>query len=422
AAGIMGSAIAGDESLHVGQFMAIVDKDGHIEGIKRIDLGARERFAVARAQSKTEPPTPYNASKYYRGSGQCGKDYVSYLLAEPTLRKMYTMLWVNLSTVPELERQIIQGSQDAFIQQFQVIPEALRANALAEVLSTINNSAKLPIVLKSITLDAKIQELAGVIADMDARRVSSMVRKGQEEYLHYTQKIEGKISSLFTSDVRQLCSESIRLQELLIKTRAFSLDSLKETFARIKQLNKLVKGLVSQVNQKSSNELLSQIQLLTELGSDLVHAATLNFQYNPELSHKHNPALNAYLDKLQTINNAATYCLGTRSEDKIPYVTRIMEKAISGNNALASYIQNQGLIDTLKAHGERYSLKSHAQGELLLLNIYKRYHLNDKLVTMTRAQRDLIVDIKAGNFAKVAVDVANLTVDDVISADELGKT
>ncbi|MCS5712213.1 ankyrin repeat domain-containing protein [Candidatus Berkiella aquae] len=426
AAGIMGSAIAGDESLHVGQFMAIVDKNGHIEGIKRIDLGARERFAVARVNSKTTMPDPYHASKYYQASGQYGKDYVSYLLAEPTLNKMYTMLWMNLSLTPNLEKQIIQGSKEAFIQQFNAIPEQLREQALKEVLATINKSAKVPVVLQSSTLEKQAEELAELIADMDARRVTSMVGAGKKAYLNYVETMNSHISAHFSSDMRDFCHNLLELQQKLITSKDFDSEMMHVALSQIEKLNVIVKELVKEVNQAPNDTtLFNQIQLLTELGSDLVHATTLNLQYRPDFALVSNGPLNHYLDKLQTVNDAAIYCLQTRSKDKVPHVAKIMAMALHDDDeVLKSHIQNPHLIDTLKTHGESLTLKTHTKGELLLLNIFKRYHLNDKLVSMTRQQRDLIADIQVGNFEKVANDFGKklLRFYDAVSFDEQGKT
>lgn len=88
------SQLNGDESLHTGQFMVTV-KTGtrDVTSITRIDFGALGRYAMARDEFD-----PLHTSKQYAQSGQFGKDYVSYLLQDNTVKDHLLQLWAETKT------------------------------------------------------------------------------------------------------------------------------------------------------------------------------------------------------------------------------------------------------------------------------------------------------------------------------------
>ncbi len=428
AAGIVSSAIAGDESLHVGQFMATLDSRGEIDGIKRIDLGARERYAVARNDASQHDP--FNASSFYVKSGQFGKNYVSYLLAEPSLHKMYTMLWMNISAIDDVQQLVMQQSKHAFLKQFSTIPEPLQKEALSKVLETINKSTKKPFVLDSrAPLAEQAESVALKLAELDALRVINMAAKSRMAYAEYQGKTTSRITSLLPSEQRGLCVECLRLHEKLILSRALNADILPISLEKVEVLNGLIGDLVKQASQSPSPEIFERIQLLTELGSDLLHAMTLNLQYNPEMLQKFNSPVNEHLNKLQTLNELATYCLETSSQDKKNLATMMMVKTLASQEEFLSYIKNPALIDALKTHQSFVSsslssavTKVHTRGELLLTRLFKRFHQDDRLLMMSQNQHDLIADIKAGRFQKVATDLNKLSIMDMLTPDQEGET
>lgn len=428
AAGIVASAIAGDESLHVGQFMATLDARGEIDGIKRIDLGARERFAVARNENKQNDP--YNASSFYLNSGQFCKNYVSYLLAEPSLRKMYTMLWVNISAIDDVQTLVIQESKRVFLQQFASIPQPLQKEALNKVLETINKSTKKPFLLDSgASLPEQAESVAMKLAELDALRVINMAAKSRMAYAEYQKDITSRIASLLPSDQRGFGIDCLRSHEKLIQSRTLNADILPSTLEKVETLDGLIKDLVKQANQAPSREIFERIQLLAELGSDLLHATTLNLQYHPEMLQKFDAPINQHLNKLQTVNELATYCLETSSQDKKNFATMMMVKSLASEDEFLTYIKNPSLIDALKTHQSILSgsvssavAKVHTRGEILMTRLFKRYHQDDRLLMMSQKQHDLITDIKAGRFAKVATDLNQLPISDMLTPDQTGHT
>lgn len=88
------SQLNGDESLHTGQFMVTV-KTGtkDVTSITRIDFGALGRYGMARNEFD-----PLHTSKQYAQSGQFGKDYVSFLLQDTTVKNHLLHLWCETNT------------------------------------------------------------------------------------------------------------------------------------------------------------------------------------------------------------------------------------------------------------------------------------------------------------------------------------
>jgi hypothetical protein len=426
AAGIMSSAIVGDESLHVGQFMALVDAENHIVGIKRIDLGARERYALAR--NATNQQDPYNVSSQYKSTGQFGKNYISYLLAEPSLRKMYTMLWVNLSSVDKLQESMVNEGKQAFMKQFAIVPQQMQQQALEGVLDTLNKSAKTPFVPAGNSVQEKAEATATYLAKLDAIRVMNMISSGKREYAEYQKQMTERITASMPFEQQQFCLDAIKLQDKLVLARNISPDDQLEVLEKINTLNKWVEELVLQARDNADLEVIKKIRLLTDFGADLVQAATLNLQYSPTKLHELNVPINEHLNKLQTLNELAVYCENSSTPDKKSKAVMMMKLAIQSDESLIKYIQNPELIDKMKAHQSHIGATSslivgtHARGELLMMRLFKRYHLNDKLLMMSESQHKLIEDIQAQNFAKVAIDIQSFSIYDVLQPIQNGKT
>lgn len=134
AVGIFGSFLAGDESLHTGQFMAVyADNDpeqkGPIQHLVRIDLGARERFALYRAMNED---VDMKTSEAYKGSSlQIGKGYGNFLLENSDVNAKVVRLCMNSVDA----QQIANDSIASFNKAFEKLPPdpVLRKEALLDV-------------------------------------------------------------------------------------------------------------------------------------------------------------------------------------------------------------------------------------------------------------------------------------------------
>lgn len=186
AAGIVYSQIVGDESLHLGQFMCEQQQDGSVTGITRIDLGARERFAVRRNSDKDI--SPFKTSRAYESSGQFGKDYVGYLLANPELKRKVALLWVNMDKkFPNdyLHETVFENSTNALIVQISALPtDEAKIDALTKLLNVINKNSYKPIEFpeKFSDLNSKIKSVAKQVAMLDADRVMLMRETARVEF------------------------------------------------------------------------------------------------------------------------------------------------------------------------------------------------------------------------------------------------
>jgi len=119
------SSALGDESQHTGQFMCFMDEMKTITGLVRIDFGARERHGLARLEAND---FKHQTSKVYARSGQCGKDYISFLLADPTVYLKYMYLWARLKD--KAIENAVKGNIDSFREQMLKIPEVQKTETL----------------------------------------------------------------------------------------------------------------------------------------------------------------------------------------------------------------------------------------------------------------------------------------------------
>ncbi len=167
AGGIFASNIAGDESLHIGQFMAIQDNQQNVVGIKRIDLGARERYAIVRSN---HPYDPYKTSSQYCASGQFGKDYIDFLLSSEDIKRKYTLLWSLAVIDQNIETQYILS----FITAINSVPANQKEQAYLGVLTSINQGATSPLANSSTNLDENIDKLATYLGELAQARAYAM--------------------------------------------------------------------------------------------------------------------------------------------------------------------------------------------------------------------------------------------------------
>lgn len=130
AAALFGSSLAGDESLHTGQFMAVM-KDGKIIRLVRIDLGARERFAWLRiTNGDVQAQT---SQSYTKSSLQVGKNYLDFLLKNPDVNAKYLRLCMLSVQDP---KAMARESAKSFFQALNKLPEDQRDEACWKVYQT----------------------------------------------------------------------------------------------------------------------------------------------------------------------------------------------------------------------------------------------------------------------------------------------
>ena len=166
AGGIFSSSVAGDESIHIGQFMAIQDQEKNLVAIKRIDFGARERYAVARSENKYNP---YNTSSQYSSSGQYGKDYIDFLLSAQDIKRKYMLLWA-LAITDKIEA----AYSDTFNRAIIFLPEELQQSAYHNILTSINKKAQQKFNSKKIPLIEKIDELSTYLGKLATNRADAI--------------------------------------------------------------------------------------------------------------------------------------------------------------------------------------------------------------------------------------------------------
>ncbi len=432
AASLFSCAIAGDESLHVGQFMAILDKDNNITGIKRIDLGARERYAVAR--SKTGQHDPYHDSTQYQAHGQWGKDYLSYLLADQSFRNIYTMLWMNLSSkdLIELKKQVKEASRATFLSQFETIPEALREETLQKVLDVFNKDATVKMTLTGASVEDKIASMADKISDIAANRMTEMLAKATNEYNATSMKEIQRFDVVKDRDLfNKLVKSSEYKQEILagrgkdglVKGSEF-IDSFEEGIIQL--LQECKSGAKSTDNFK-------QIQVLSEASVDLLqtmYLQVLNQTDNKNQNLEQLKTLEAMINKYQTMADITQYCLTTRSGDKIPYMVQAMEMTMKSKEEMMAYIANKNFIEHIAAHtstigsASSYVISSQSQGEILLRKLFKRHNMDEAPITLSRNARQLLDYTADNKMNDVALLTANkhFNVYDALIPDEKGMT
>lgn len=201
----------GDESVHLGQYMALV-KDDIVVGIRAIDFGARERFSVARVsnveRSNKERLDPTKTSYYYQNQyviNPKGKNYIEYFLNEPALRQKYLETFEK--TNPQQNAEIIV---DHFSKQLDQIPdEKLQLQALKEFMETINAKSKNKIKLPSNgTTQDKIHYFLTKYHAVVLERIETMQTMAKHHLLGEKLMQEHDLSNKYASTSHESSSRS----------------------------------------------------------------------------------------------------------------------------------------------------------------------------------------------------------------------
>ena len=171
--GIFISTVVGDESLHVGQFMAEREKTtGRIVGLTRIDFGARERYADMRLR---DHDFRHTTSRAYSSSGQKGKHYVDYLLSSPAIKRRYALLWEK--TIEVNRRALAQSHGQVLLEELQHIPSPLLEKAVEEVWGVLQRKIK-------GSAPRSMGELCAHLSEITERRMIEMAKDSALKPLH----------------------------------------------------------------------------------------------------------------------------------------------------------------------------------------------------------------------------------------------
>lgn len=190
---------AGDESLHIGQYLAFTDeKTKNVTGLIGIDLGARERFALAR---KASDDFKHQTSQFYLKSGQYCKDYIYYLLQDNDVNNKdiymrYYYLWGRLTHGDVMDA--VLNSLQSFRKQMDRIPEDQKA----DILKNIYDNSYAQGLSEKETGDITQKRLEKIIAKVVEKRLMMMhlsARSRIEKMLLRMEKNE-KIFSEKTTD------------------------------------------------------------------------------------------------------------------------------------------------------------------------------------------------------------------------------
>lgn len=175
---IFASTLVGDESLHVGQFMAEVDNEtNQVTGITRIDLGARERYAFERSKKSD---FKHQTSQLYKNSGQKGKDYISYLLNSPEVKQKYLSLWSREMDIHAAAR----NHKQLFLEEMNKLPEQEQDIALDDIIKTMFKKSKENIDDKlGLDLADKKEYVGTLLKATTIERMTSMQKSAREELL-----------------------------------------------------------------------------------------------------------------------------------------------------------------------------------------------------------------------------------------------
>jgi hypothetical protein len=232
------SNIVGDESLHVGQFMAEVDDSNKVVGITRIDFGARERYSATRFDKADFKD---KTSNEYRFSGQAGKDYISYLLANPDVKQKYLSLCAR-----DIEpKAIARHHARVFQNELQKLPIQAQHEALDDILNVVfkksgvkKNNQKL-LAIKNLPLAKKRARVATILGQVTEKRVETLQKNAQ-------QKLYQQVKGLFKKANNKLDTKGKSLIRDLVSK------SNHETVDNLKQLNQFLSQQVFETNRKNA--------------------------------------------------------------------------------------------------------------------------------------------------------------------------
>lgn len=257
AAALYVSGIVGDESLHVGQFMAEVDKNtGKVEGITRIDFGARERHGIARYKSDDYGNT---TSKQYKHSGQIGKDYINYYLSHPETQQKYLSMCARQVDETALAKKHITTLN----QELDKLPDQQQHQALDDIVETLvkkasksdkNNFRK----IKDMPLDEKREQVSQILQAITEKRVRLMKNKAR---VKLRKQIDNELDK---TNINLQNPQKQAIQELIKTTDEHTADHLHTVNSLIKDELSQDHGKVSKQTRKNAKHLQKAAEVILE--------------------------------------------------------------------------------------------------------------------------------------------------------------
>jgi len=208
------STLVGDESLHVGQFMAEVDENNQVTAITRIDLGARERYSAARYNADD---FQHQTSSLYKNSGQKGKDYISYLLNSPEVREKYLALWSR-----ELDIQAIaRNHARVFLEELSKLPETQQEIALNDIIKTVFKDSEIAMQERlDMNLDGKKENVAVLLKHITKKRMTNLQKSARQLLVDEVLSQKEATGKYFTPESQAM------IQKLIIETDEGTIDNL----------------------------------------------------------------------------------------------------------------------------------------------------------------------------------------------------
>lgn len=258
ASALFASTALGDESLHLGQFMAVVSDSGFVTGVVRVDFGARERFTRERANSGDF--SPVQTSRAYSRSGQWGKNYISYLVnSDVKIRVLYLTLWSKANV-----REIANALVEKFKEELNSLPKDKQSAALGEFLEQFNKSSKSPLVLdEKLDFEDQKEQFFSEYRVLVGIRCSSMAHNSQSCMLKMIKEhalSEYEQTTLMTFFTKQSLTQDLieDVHEIHEKLIHESSDELAEAIqARMEWY--YVDNNMSISNQNTTNKIMSTL-------------------------------------------------------------------------------------------------------------------------------------------------------------------
>ena len=186
AAALYASSLAGDESLHFGQFMAEVDGQGKVIRIVRVDFGARERYSHIRNSSRDNDPVC--TSEYYAASGQFFKKYITYFLQDEDIKSKYLALWYREPDFNGIKKKI----SDRVTASLEKMSREQQKNTITNFLEIIDRKSNPQNFLRIKNMDKDFDSLTEqqlqtihnqiikMMSDVVCERVAQMHAKSKE--------------------------------------------------------------------------------------------------------------------------------------------------------------------------------------------------------------------------------------------------
>lgn len=430
AAGLCISQAVGDESLHVGQYMAKLDKDDNVVGIVRVDFGARARYAVNRDYN-----SDYNhlvTSLDYASSGQYGKDYINYLVADPDLRHKLNILWASTALQPNFKKQIEQSSKEAFLTEFSKIPVYQQGKALTNLLETVNKNAKEPIQIPDEMKDFPevVVFVAEKLASIDGNRAVSLQQSAILAVKASLVQNEINLKEAFGKEYLEKVHPTTLMGENILKgaiLEGVNPDNLAiPVDAFIKSSNGILFNLLktdTAMTPQQEKMILAQNQYM----KDVLEAYKIALiKANPAAYKLEIQSLNKQLQACKTIDLCLEYASRTKSPSKKAYAIDIALRACQSDPELANNLwANSKMIDEFKTHtGYKWMGGTYTptEGQYFLEKLFKNYGMPVTRIQFTEPQFELLKAIQTKDFVSAQKIMSGLTVYDALMPDRLGKT